>query len=154
MGIATSMREYLDGLHVHYDVSTHDRTSTSARTAQAGHIPGRQLAKGVVLKKNGGYMVAVLPSNRLIDLAETGAMVGESVRLASEEEASALFPDCETGAIPVVAEPYHVPCMVDDQLDQREDVYFDGGDHSTLVHVSGSDFARLTSSYPHGHITI
>ncbi|BDT87867.1 YbaK/EbsC family protein [Nocardia cyriacigeorgica] len=154
MGIAMSMREYLDEHDVHYDVTEHDRTPTSARTAQVSHIPGRELAKGVVLKKNGDYMVAVLPANRLLDLVEAGSVVGESVRLASEDEAAALFPDCATGAIPVMAEPYRLACVVDDHLSNRPDIYFEGGDHGTLVHMAGEEFDRLMAQFPHGNLTL
>ncbi|RUU11779.1 aminoacyl-tRNA deacylase, partial [Mesorhizobium sp. M6A.T.Ca.TU.002.02.2.1] len=33
----------------------------------------------------------------------------------------------------------------DESLGKADDIYFEGGDHRTLVHVSGKDFRNLTS---------
>ena len=64
--------------------------------------------------------------------------------LASEDEVISLFGDCDTGAIPPIGAAYDVPVIVDESLGDAADVYFEGGDHKTLVHVSGKDFRSLT----------
>jgi Ala-tRNA(Pro) deacylase len=33
------------------------------RTAEASHVSGERLAKAVVLRRDGGYMLAVLPAS-------------------------------------------------------------------------------------------
>ena len=153
MGIALTMQEYLEDNHVPYDVARHDKTGSSAMTAHAGHVPGSSLAKGVVLKWDGSYLLAVLPASRHVDLDKVGSLIGEPVELATEDEASALFPDCDTGAVPIFGAPYRVACVVDERLEKRDDVYFEGGDHRTLVHVSGDGFGRLMYGMPHGRIS-
>ena len=153
MGIALTMQEYLEDNHVPYDVARHEKTGSSAMTAHAGHVPGGSLAKGVVLKWDGSYLLAVLPASRHVDLDKIGSLIGEPVELATEDEASALFPDCDTGAVPIFGAPYRVACVVDEQLEKRDDVYFEGGDHRTLVHVSGDGFGRLMYGMPHGRIS-
>ena len=153
MGIALTMQEYLEDNHVPYDVARHDKTGSSAMTAHASHVPGSSLAKGVVLKWDGSYLLAVLPASRQVDLDRIGSLVGEPVQLATEDEASALFPDCDTGAVPIFGAPYRVACVVDERLETRDDVYFEGGDHRTLVHVSGDGFGRLMYGMPHGRIS-
>ncbi len=153
MGIALTMQEYLEDNHVPYDVARHGKTGSSAMTAEASHVPGGGLAKGVVLRWDGSYLLAVVPASRHVDLEKVGALVGERVELASEDEASALFPDCDTGAVPVLGAPYRIACVVDDRLERREEVWFEGGDHRTLVHVSGDGFGRLMYGIPHGRIS-
>jgi len=153
MGIAMTMQEYLEDNHVPYDIAKHSKTGSSAMTAEASHVPGNALAKGVVLKWDGSYLLAVVPASRQVDLAKVGEMVGERVELATEEEASALFPDCDTGAVPIFGAPYRVASVVDDGLERRGDIYFEGGDHRTLVHVSGNGFERLMYGMPHGRIS-
>jgi Ala-tRNA(Pro) deacylase len=32
-------------------------------------------------------------------------------------------------------------------------VYFEGGDHRALIHMSGDDFRRLMTDVPQGHIS-
>ncbi len=153
MGIALTMQEYLEDNHVPYDVARHAKTGSSATTAHAGHVPGGSLAKGVVLRWDGSYLLAVVPASRHVDLDKVQSLIGEPVELATEDEASALFPDCDTGAVPVLGAPYRVACVVDEGLEAREDVYFEGGDHRTLVHVSGDGFDRLMYGVPHGRIS-
>jgi Ala-tRNA(Pro) deacylase len=54
-----------------------------------------------------------------------------------------LFADCDRGAVPPVGEAYGIPTVWDDSLGDLPDVYFEGGDHRTLIHMSGPDFAEL-----------
>lgn len=153
MGIALTMQEYLEDNHVSYEIAKHGKTGSSAMTAQASHVPGASLAKGVVLKWDGSYLLAVLPATRHVDLEKVGNIVGEKVQLATEDEASALFPDCDLGAVPIFGAPYRIACVVDDGLERHGDIYFEGGDHRTLVHVSSDGFNRLMYGMPHGHIS-
>ncbi len=153
MALAMTMHEYLDDNHIPYEVTRHKRTGCSTMTARAGHVRDSELAKGVVLKWDGSYVLAVLPASRQIDIARMNKIMGSPCRLATEEEASKLFPDCETGAIPIFGEPYRVPCLVDEKLEDRDDIYFEGGDHRSLVHVSGDAFHRLMYGIPHARIS-
>lgn len=153
MGIALTMQEYLEDNHIPYEISRHNRTGSSAMTAQVSHVPGRSLAKGVVLKWDGSYVLAILPASRHVDLDKISEMLGERVDLASEEEASSLFPDCEVGAVPILGAPYRIACVIDKRLDGADDIYFEGGDHRTLVHVSGEEFGRMTYGIPQGRIS-
>ncbi len=153
MGIALTVQEYLEDNHIRYDVARHGKTSTSTMSARASHVPGAALAKGVVLKWDDGYLLAVVPASRYVDLNKVSEIVGDSVRLATEEEASTLFPDCDTGAVPILGEPYRVACVVDDQLERNGDIWFEAGDHRTLVHVTSDGFGRLMYGMPHGRIS-
>jgi len=70
--------------------------------------------------------------------------------LASEHEVAELFQDCARGAIPAVGECYGLDVVVDASIDEQLDVYFEGGDHATLVHMTGAQFAGLTATARHG----
>ncbi len=153
MAIAMTMHEYLDDNHIPFDVTRHKKTSNSTMTARASHVPGPELAKGVVLKWDGSYVLAVLPASRQVDIAKINKIMGSKCRLATEDEASQLFPDCEPGAIPILGVPYRVACLVDESLEERDDIYFDGGDHRNLVHISGEEFGRLMYGIPHASIS-
>ncbi len=150
MGVAMTLQRYLDDNHVSYDVVTHRTTGCSTMSAQSSHISGNSLAKGVVLKSDGAYVLAVLPATRQVELARLQDLVGGPVTLATENEASQLFPDCQQGAVPALAVAYGIPAVVDGQLDDCDEIYFEGGDHRSLVHISGDQFGRLMDSMPHG----
>jgi Ala-tRNA(Pro) deacylase len=75
------------------------------------------------------------------------------VELATEDEIEALFRDCARGAVPAIGAPYGMDMIVDDSIAMRPDIYFEGGDHATLVHMSGAQFARLTAGRQHGQFS-
>lgn len=150
MAIAVTLQQFLEAQGVPYDVMEHKRTGSSQRTADAGHIPSECLAKGVVVKHKDGYILTVVPASRQVRLDEVGRWLDRPVALATEAEASALFPDCEQGAIPPIAAAYGLAAIVDASLEGHEHVYFEGGDHCALVHVTGPQFQRLMEKVPHG----
>lgn len=143
MTIAKKLQDYIDGQGIAYDTVPHHRTSTSSQSAQAAHIPGSRLAKSVVIHHETGYVLAVVPSTHRIELSTLQDVMNRRLGLASEEEVSSLFADCDTGAVPPVGPAYDVPVILDESLDNASDVYFEGGDHRTLVHTSGPDFRNL-----------
>ena len=150
MAIALTLERYLDTKHVKYDVIAHAPTNSSMQTAQACHIPGDRLAKAVLLRDEVGYALAVLPASHHIRLSELRRQFGDDVDLATEGEIADLFEDCVRGAIPAVGECYGLDTVVDDSMDEQPEVYFEGGDHATLVHMSHAQFAGLTATSRHG----
>jgi Ala-tRNA(Pro) deacylase len=153
MGIAMTLKQYLDAQGVRYETMTHDETSCSSLTAQASHIPGECLAKGIVLRGDDGYVMAVIPASRHVDLDEVRHRFDQAVGLASEDELSQLFVDCDVGAVPPVAKAYGLEAVVDEALDAQPEIYFEAGDHRTLVHIDGQDFRELMKDVPHARIS-
>lgn len=152
MGIAMTLQEYLNDQHIDYEVIAHDRTSSSLQTARASHIPGDCIAKGVVLTREGGFVMAVIPASCRVQLDAVEQMFDGPIRLATEDEISSLFPDCEAGAVPPIGAAYAVDCVVDDDLEQQAEIYLEGGDHQSLIHLPKSQFSDLMKDAPHGHI--
>jgi Ala-tRNA(Pro) deacylase len=153
MTIAPILQRHLDR-NVSYDVITHDPTMSSSRTAQACHVSGDRLAKAIVLRRNGGYMLAVLPASRHIRLPDLKLQIGDDVDLADEGEIRQLFPDCALGAVPPVGECYDLDVIVDDSIQEPPDIYLEGGDHTTLVHIDQAQFARLMAEARHGRFSV
>src|SRR5437763_1204001 len=56
MGIALTLKQYLDGQHAPYDVMVHERTATARQTARACEVRAACLAKGVLLRDGRGYL--------------------------------------------------------------------------------------------------
>jgi Ala-tRNA(Pro) deacylase len=152
MTVAPTLQKYLDQ-SVTYDLIPHAPTLSSTRTAEACHVPGEALAKAVVLRRDGGYMMAVLPASRHLHMSALKSQLGHHVDLASEKEIAELFVDCDIGAIPPLGECYGLDVIVDDSIDARGDIYLEGGDHATLIRMTGEQFARLTAKAWHGHFS-
>lgn len=153
MTIASSVETYLERSGVRYDLIPHQHTSNSTYSAQAAHVPGDQFAKCVMLEDDDGYVMAVLPATRRVDLGALRQQLGRQLGLATENELAGLFVDCEQGAIPPLGDAYGIDTILDQSLVGAPDVYFEGGDHCELVHVSGSDFLKLMGDAPRGRIS-
>ena len=154
MGIAISLREYLDGQGIPYDALSHRRTGCAARSAAASHIPIGSMAKAVVLCSGSGYLLAVVPASRQVNLDQVGRCAEQPVTLATEDEFIPLFPDCERGAVPPIGSAYGLRTIVDDSLEDRDDIYFEAGDHRTLVHITRENFHQLMRTVDHGKISL
>ncbi|MFI0844622.1 aminoacyl-tRNA deacylase [Mesorhizobium sp. IMUNJ 23232] len=144
MTIAHRLKDYIDGEGISYDTVAHHRTSTTRQSAVAAHVPGSRMAKSVVVHSEIGYALAVVPSTHRVELGTLQDVMDKRLGLASEDEVVLLFDDCDIGAIPPIGAAYDVPVILDESLGGDADVYFEGGDHRTLVHVSGKDFRNLT----------
>lgn len=152
MAIALSLQRYLDGRRCSYDVVSHERTLHATDTAHVSDVPQDNLAKGVLIKRKDGYLLAIVPASCQVDLDALAGFIRHPVGLATEEEVAAVFADCEVGAIPPVGNAYGLTSVIDDRFEGLNEVYFDGGDHQTLIHLKGRDFHRLTADVPHAQI--
>lgn len=154
MAIALSLQQYLDGRGCLYDVVSHERTLHATDTADVSDVPKDNLAKGVLMKCKDGYLLAVVPASCQVDLDAVASFIRHPVGLATEEEVTTVFADCDVGAIPPVGSAYGLTSVIDDRLEGLNEVYFDGGDHRTLIHLNGRDFHRLTADVPHAQIAV
>ena len=150
MAIAATLKQYLSDQGVDYDAVAHPHTGGSLETAEVAHVSGEDIAKAIVLKDEDGYLVAVLPATYRLQLGALREILGRRLEMADEKELAGLFTDCEPGAVPPVAGAYGLKAIWDENLARLEDVYFEGGDHSNLIRVSGEAFAKLMADADRG----
>jgi Ala-tRNA(Pro) deacylase len=151
MSIAPQLKQHLDEARADYELIEHAPTKNSLESASASDVPAEKIAKAVLLDTEENYLLAVLPSDRRVELSELRSELGHKPRLAGEEEIKGLFGDCDLGAIPPVG--YEVTTIVDSSLDQQPDVYFEAGDHRSLVHMNQSEFSRVMKTARHGQFS-
>jgi Ala-tRNA(Pro) deacylase len=144
MSISTRLKSFLDENQVLYSVLTHTMAYTAQGAAATMQISGRELAKTVVLWAGEEMILAVLPAPYHVRLDKLAAEAGKSVRLATEQEFSNLFPDCELGAMPPFGSLYNLPVYVDESLAADEAIVFNAGTHRDAIRVRYDDFVRLT----------
>lgn len=151
MAIAMSVERYLKDQHIPYDVLPHERTMSSMQTALAAHVPPHRIAKAVLLEDDGGFLVAVLPADRHVHLGMLREELGRRIGLATEREVMEVFGDCALGAIPALAQAYGIETVLDDELMEQPEVYFEAGSHEELIHLSRLHFLQLFRDAPHVH---
>ena len=153
MAIALTLRKYLAENGVAYDTLPHTHTSSSMNSAQSAHIPGKNLAKSVILEDKEGYLMAVVPATEHVKIPKVNHALNRHMGIATESELKDLFFDCEWGAIPAVGKAYSMETIVDDKLDDCSDIYLEAGDHEELIHIKGSAFRRLMKHSQHATIS-
>lgn len=147
MAIAPTVEEFLRVRGVEYDLVHHPHSSSSTRTAQVSRLRGSYLAKAVVVGDDQGHVVAVVPATHHIQLAWLDNLTHRRLGLVSEQDLARLFPDCELGAVPPLGVAYGVQTVVDEALFALPEVYLEGGDHETLVRMSGRQFRALMHAH-------
>jgi len=135
---------FLDDNQVKYVVISHSRAFTTQEVAAATHIPGKELAKSVIVEIDGEMAMAVLPGSQKVDVELLREAVGaDQVSLARESEFKDRFPECDLGAMPPFGNLYGMPVYVADSLTDDEEIAFNAGSHTELVKLSYRDFERL-----------
>jgi Ala-tRNA(Pro) deacylase len=138
------LREFLDRNRIQYLVISHSVAYTAQGIAALTHIPGKELAKTVMVMVDGRLSMAVVPASFRVDLYRLKKYLGvDSVELASESEFRGRFPDCETGSMPPFGNLYGMDVFADEALAEDKEIAFNAGSHRELVRMKFADFFEL-----------
>jgi Ala-tRNA(Pro) deacylase len=146
MGCKEDLETYLRDNKVPYQVQHHAVAYTAQEVAAAEHVPGRMLAKVVMLLADDKLCMFVLPAPARVDLDKAAAALSaKEVRLAQEDQFADRFPGCEVGAMPPFGNLYGVPLYVDKSLAEDDTIVFEAGTHTDTMSMKYADFERLAS---------
>ena len=138
------LAQFLDENRVRYVRISHSPAFTAQEIAASAHIPGKELAKTVVVKVDDEMAMAVLPATCQVDLEQLRRGLGASkVELAGEEEFRGIFSGCELGAMPPFGNLFGMRVFVAQELTEDDQIAFNAGSHTELVKMSFDDFSRL-----------
>jgi len=143
MSMSARLKGFLDEHQILYSVMAHTTAYTAQGAAVTMQISGNELAKTVVLRAGEEMILAVLPAPNHVRLDKLAAELGKPVRLASEQEFSDLFPDCELGAMPPIGSLYNLAVYVDESLAADEEIVFNAGTHRDAIRMKYRDFVGL-----------
>lgn len=140
------IKKHLDEKQIKYLVISHSPAYTAQEIAAAAHIPGREMAKTVMITVDGKMVMAVVPATCYVDLDRLQEMLGaKTVDLATEEEFEYRFPDCELGAMPPFGELYDMNVYVAADLALNERIAFNAGTLYEVIRMAYSDFEKLVN---------
>ena len=143
---AEKLREYLLTHGVPYEVHEHPLAYTTSRVAEVEHIPGKDIAKPVILMADDHFVMAVVPGHKHVDLNKAKEAFGcESMRLAEESEFAEAFGDCERGAEPPLGHLYGMKTIVDLRLDSPR-ITFRGGTHTQTITMGLEDYRMAANA--------
>ncbi len=138
------LKEFLDRNGIKYVTIKHSAAFTAQDIAESSHVPGKELAKTVMVKIDGKIAMAVLPSPYHVNFSRLKQAVGaDTVTLAGEDEFKNMFPECELGAMPPFGNLYGMEVYVAEALAEDEEIVFNAGSHTELIKMSYKEFERL-----------
>lgn len=138
------LKEFLDNNNIKYVTIEHSPSYTAQEIAASAHIPGKELAKTVIVKIDGKMAMAVLPASFKVNFGLLKkASSAQNVTLADEDDFKDMFPDCDVGAMPPIGNLYGMDVYVDEQLTRDKEIAFNAGSHSELIRLEYRDFERL-----------
>jgi Ala-tRNA(Pro) deacylase len=141
---ARQLSEFLDDNDVKYVTIRHSPAYTAHEVAASAHIPGKDMAKTVIVDLDGKIAMAVLPASSRLNLDQLKDVANaRQVAIADERAFQGLFPDCEVGAMPPFGNLYGLDVFVADSLAEDEEIAFNAGSHTELVRLAYRDFERL-----------
>ena len=144
MTVSRKLKAMLDEAGVSYEVTKHPEAFTAQEVAAAEHVPGKAMAKVVIVLADKTPVMAVLPASYRVNFDKLKALLGaKKVSLASEEEFADLFPDSEIGAMPPFGGPADMPIYSDRVLEEDEKITFNAGTHTDTVTMAYTDYTRL-----------
>lgn len=138
--------DFLRSRSIGFDTLLHRPASGATKRAQSVHVPGRRVAKTVLVKRAEDFVLAVLPSTSRIDLDRLAVALEarrEELRLATPEEVDRIFIDCEPGAFPPFGRLYGLKTVVDSSLASADVLVFPTNARHLDLRMSYRDFETL-----------
>lgn len=138
------LKHFLDEHETKYVTIRHSRAYTAQEVAASAHIPGKEMAKTVMIEVDGEMAMAVLPAPFQVDLEQLREAIGAGhIELATEETFRDFFPNCELGAMPPFGNLYGMQTYVAAALAEDEEIAFNAGTHTELIRLAYEDYERL-----------
>jgi Ala-tRNA(Pro) deacylase len=145
----TDLTSALDAAGVEYELLVHPHTETAAAEADVLGLDPGDVAKTLIVKTPDGYVRAVIPASRRIDLHKLRDVVGggkHKVHLASEDDMRRDFPEFELGAVPPVGGGQSHPVVVDERVAERETIVVEAGSHDESVRIAAAELVRAATA--------
>ena len=138
------LRELLTGEGAPFEVISHREVYTAQERAATCHVPGRRLAKVVIVRDGAWYAMAVLPATAQLDLSELRRRSRRSnLAVAGEDDFKGLFPDCEIGAMPPFGRIFGLPVYLDRAFAAGDEIVFESGTHREEVSMPMRAYVRV-----------
>lgn len=140
--------EFLDGNHTPYVRVIHSPAYTAQEVAASMHLPGRYMAKTVIVKIDGRLAMVVVPAPKNVDLELLRHEAGtKHIVLADEAEFVDRFRGCQLGTAPPFGNLFGMETFVDHEVAKQDHIVFNAGTHTDAISMRFADYRRL--AHPH-----
>jgi Ala-tRNA(Pro) deacylase len=143
----TTVTESLTREHLGYEVIPHRPTQTARQEADVLGISPEDVAKTVVMLTRSGFVRAVVPGSKKVDVAAVRKLLADpSASVAPEAELVLAYPMFELGAVPPFGGPGGDRILIDSSLLDRESLVFEAGSQRQSVRMRSADLLTLCAA--------
>lgn len=135
--------DYLAEQRIAFEWLPHPPAYTAHKRAKYLGVPGKHVAKCVLLVGPSGYLLAVLPATHEVDTQRLGEQLEGPVRLATDREVAGVFTDCEWGVVPPFGTRYGLATLLDDGIEPDAPLVLETHTQFEAVRLRCRDFERL-----------
>jgi len=131
-----------------FEVIRHAHTERASDEAVAIGVEQSDVGKTIVLTSPRGYVRAVLPASKRLDLHKLRRHLngGNEIRLATEAELVGAYPTFELGAVSPFGGPPADLVVVDRHVADRDWVIVEAGTHEASVRIRTSDLVSTVGA--------
>ncbi len=138
------IKEFLEGNKVKYVLVSHSPAYSSQEVAASVHMPGKQLAKTVIVKLDGRLAMAVVPATRDVEMSHLRRASGVTfAELAATSDFVERFEGCQLGSMPPFGNLFGMETYVEKDLAKEEYIAFNAGTHTDAIIMPFVDYRRL-----------
>ncbi|MFH0969197.1 MAG: YbaK/EbsC family protein [Patescibacteria group bacterium] len=148
--ISKKVIDYLDKNKYKYEIVQHRTTYTAWDTAQTEKVKPQEVAKGLVIKTDKDWVLAVLPSNRNTDKKELLKLINKNPEnkvkkadFADEKWLKKNIKIGKLGAIPPFKELVGKEIYFDKMLLKNKKFYVSSGEYDASFRISVSQFVKV-----------
>ncbi len=135
--------DYLTEQRIDFERLPHPPAYSAQKRAKYLHLPGRQIAKSVLMSGPAGYFLAVLSATHRIDTKVLAKQLAGPVRLANEREIAAVFCDCEWGVVSPFGRRYGLATLLDDSIPSDAPLVLETHTQFESIRLLCRDFERV-----------
>ncbi len=150
--LAVKLKQFLDKYHVSYLELNHER-GNAQDAIQDLNIEHSKVLRAIPLTDGQNCLLAVLPFNSQLNIKGL-TEERKKYQCLTDEEVNHIFYDCESGSLPPFGEPYGVKVIVDKDIENLTEVYFESGCHNSKIYMTIDDFCFLTNGAPKRCLTV
>jgi Ala-tRNA(Pro) deacylase len=142
MNVLESLKQFLDGHKISYQLLTHAPVHTSEEAARVRGVPLESGAKALVFRSEGKFLMVVVAGNKKVDMKKVKEVIKSNrLSLATPEEALQVT-YCTIGSIPPFGNLFNIPVYVDKSLLRSPIINFSAGRHDTSMAMSIEDYQK------------
>lgn len=137
--------EVLQREKMQYEVVEHKPVFTSREAAEARGTELRQGCKALILKTEEGFIQAVVPGDKEIDLKKLQRItLFKHLEMASPQDVKRAS-GCDIGAVPPAGNLFGLKVWFDKGITQNEIVAFNAGSHSRSIKMRAKDLRQVVN---------